>query len=154
MDGRGAKLVPTDQFTEALRARREDIAALEDRAISSLGDTHVEVAESVWSLIESLGISESEAKLVGCTKALHHLLPDLIIPMDRAWTRRFFAWHVPEFQYQEHKVFFHAFEQFGRIAREVRPERLVGTGWRTCPAKVLDNALVGCCMVENLPLPS
>jgi hypothetical protein len=26
------------------------------------------------------------------TKALHHLLPDLVPPMDRAWTGAFFHW--------------------------------------------------------------
>jgi hypothetical protein len=49
----------------------------------------------------------------------------------------------------------HAFERFVRIARATNPERLVtGTGWRTSKTKVIDNALVGFCIDENLAAPS
>jgi len=100
-------------------------------------------------------IVENDAKLVSATKALHHILPDLVVPMDRKFTRTFFCWHVPEFQYQQERVFRHAFEHFVRIARSVIPiQYATGSGWRTSRTKVIDNALVACCVKENLPIPS
>lgn len=108
----------------------------------------------MWQLIDSLRIVDNEAKLVPCTKTLHHLVPDLVVPMDRMFTRVFFAWHVPEFQYQQERVFRHAFRHFSRIARAVMPSRLVGDGGRTSGTEVPDNALVGFCQAENLPVPS
>ena len=112
------------------------------------------VAQKTWNLIESFDIVANETKLVPCTKALHHLLPDLIVPMDREFTRAFFGWHVPEFQYKQKKIFHHAFRCFVEIARIVQPSRFVGSGWRTSSTKVIDNALVAFCRVECLPIPS
>jgi hypothetical protein len=54
--------------------------------------------ERLWALIESLGIVENKAKTVVGTKALHYLLPDPVVPMDRAWTSKFFQFHRPESQ--------------------------------------------------------
>ena len=44
--------------------------------------------------------------------------------------------------------------EFVCIARATDPVQYVGNGWRTSRTKVLDNALVGFCRVEHLPLPS
>jgi len=83
--------------------------------------------------------------------ALHHFLPDLIVPIDRKSTRAFFAWHVPEFQYQQERVFRHAFRHFRRIALATNPEQYVATGgWKTSRTKVIDNAVVAFCVQENL----
>jgi hypothetical protein len=112
------------------------------------------VADKAWAIIDSLGIVQNEAKLVPCTKALHHILPELIVPMDREYTRRFFAWHVPEFQYQQEKVWHHAFERFATIASEVNLRQFVGHGWQTSVTKVLDNAIVAFCRIHKLPKPS
>jgi hypothetical protein len=49
-----------------------------------------DIIEELWQLIDNLGIVENEAKLVSGSKALHHLLPDLVVPMDRAYTQKFF----------------------------------------------------------------
>ena len=53
------------------------------------------IAERLWSLVSSLGIVENNVKIVASTKALHHLLPDLIVPMDREYTGKFFQFTCP-----------------------------------------------------------
>jgi hypothetical protein len=58
----------------------------------------VDAADRLGQVIESLGVVENKAKLVAGTKALHHLLPDLVMPMDRAWAGKFFQLHPPEWQ--------------------------------------------------------
>ncbi len=88
------------------------------------------------------------------TKALHHLLPELVVPMDRVYTRTFFRWYMPQFQSDQRRVFEDAFGHFAAIARATDPERLVGPGWRTSRTKILDNAVVGFCLAEALRRPS
>jgi hypothetical protein len=151
---RGSKLLPLDAFCSGIQKCLPHLEELEAEKIETATGDLDRVTASLWQLIYSLRIVDNEAKLVPCTKALHHLLPDLVVPMDRVFTRVFFAWHVPEFQYQQEKVFRHAFRHFSRIAKAVMPSRLVGDGWRTSSTKVLDNALVGFCQAENLPVPS
>lgn len=45
------------------------------------------VSNRIWGLLDGLRIVENQARLVSGTKTLHHMLPDLIVPMDRP-TRR------------------------------------------------------------------
>ncbi|MEI8083497.1 MAG: hypothetical protein WCI74_16795 [Actinomycetes bacterium] len=43
-------------------------------------------------------ITNNNARLVPCTQALHHVPPDVVVPIDRDYTQSFFVWHNPEFQ--------------------------------------------------------
>ena len=151
---RGSKLVSVDQFARALTNCEMTIASLEREEIESPTLNVQKIMDKLWELISSLLIVENEATLVPCTKTLHHLLPELVVPMDRMFARTFFSWHVPEFQYDQEKIFRHAYENFVRIARATTPSRFVRDGWRTCTTKIIDNALIGFCRVENLPPPS
>ena len=157
LGSRASRLVPEQQFATALRAALPDLEALEDLAIDA-ADLPDDIGERLWLLIESLGIVENKAKIVAGTKALHHLLPDLVVPMDRAWTGRFFQFHLPEWQdsASQRRIFRLAYRHFVDVARQVRPQQYVtGIGWRTCRTKVIDNALIGFCKDElgtSLPL--
>jgi hypothetical protein len=150
---RGSKILNFDDFVRVLRRCEPVITSLETYRLDDPSQGR-DLADKLWSLIDSLVIVNNEAKLVPCTKALHHLLPDLFVPIDRAFTRRFFGWHGSGFQYQQKKFFYKAHEEFAKIAREANPAQFVGSGWRTSLTKNIDNALVGFCRVERLPLPS
>jgi hypothetical protein len=96
-------------------------------------------------------VVENQAKVVAGTKTLHHLLPDLVVPMDRAWTGRFFQFHLPEWQDadSQRRIFQLAYGHFVNVARQVQPEQYVtGRGWRTSRTKIIDNALIGFCKAE------
>jgi hypothetical protein len=94
---RGGRLVPDGEFAGALRAALPRLEALEGLTIDA-ADLSAAVPEQLWRLVESLGVVENKAKIVAGMKALHHLLPDLVVPMDRAWTGKFFQLHPPEWQ--------------------------------------------------------
>lgn len=87
---RGSKLLKFADFVQAMRRCEPAITSLE---AYRLDDSSLErdIADKLWNLINSLAIVENEAKLVPCTKALHHLLPELFVPIDRAFTRVFFS---------------------------------------------------------------
>lgn len=151
---RASRLVPADDFAAALRVALPRLEDLEPLAID--GELPPDIADRLWSLISSLGIVENSAKIVASTKTLHHLLPDLVVPMDRAWTGAFFQFHLPEWQdpASQRRIFGLAYTRFAEIARQVHPQQYVtGQGWRTSRTKVIDNAVIGFCKTELAPVP-
>jgi hypothetical protein len=147
---RAGRLVQEEAFAAALQAALPQLQALEGSAIDDpdLPDGN---GERLWTLIETLGIIENKAKIVAGTKALHHLLPELVVPMDRAWTGRFFTFNDTDWQSMtsQRRIFALAYGHFVAMARQVQPQQYVtGQGWRTCRTKILDNGLIGFCKVE------
>jgi hypothetical protein len=61
-------------------------AGIDDLALDILA-----VCEHLWQVIGNLGIVRNRALIVSGTKALHHVPPDLVPPMDSAWTGRSFS---------------------------------------------------------------
>ncbi len=82
--------------------------------------------------------------------ALHHLLPDLIPPIDRAYTGRFFAWPKSSFQARPREILREALTVYTQWARPCRPDRLVGSGWRTSATNILEHATIASGRVEHL----
>jgi hypothetical protein len=161
MNQRGAKLIAHADFCNRVSGHATDLGPFDALLIDSIAVADVPlVAERLWSLIALIPVTEAKAKLVSGTKLLHHLLPDLVPPVDRKWTRRFFGWHSPDFygynRGGQRKVFEAAFAHFASLGRAVNPTQFVNgeAGWRTGPTKVLDNAITGFCILENLPEPS
>ena len=147
---RASRLVPEYQFASALRAALPALEVLEPLTIDR-PDLPPDIADRLWMTIESLGVVENIAKIVAGTKTLHHLLPDLVVPMDREWTGKFFRFHLPEWQKPENqqKIFTLAYSRFIALAQQVHPEQYVtGEAWRTSRTKILDNALIGFCKAE------
>jgi hypothetical protein len=147
---RTSRLAAEQEFDEAVRSARTQIEALDDLLIEdpALPD---DVGERVWRVIESIGVVDNRAKLVAGTKTLHHLLPDLVVPMDRRWTGMFFQLHSHEWQDlpNQRRTFLQTHRGFREIARVAQPQQYVdGRGWRTSRTKILDIALIGFCKVE------
>ena len=97
-------------------------------------------------------ISKSRSQLVANTKTLHHILPDLIPPVDRRYTLAYFGVNtmLPG-QKRAGSIFEHLFPAFVRIAAalSVKLERMVDLteeNWHTSTTKVIDNALLGAMM--------
>jgi hypothetical protein len=140
---RGSVLVSFEDFERILREKAQDIAAFEGLVIDDPSLDITGVSERLWRTIDKLGIVTNDARIVSGTKALHHLLPELVVPVDRAYTQRFFGLHNPEFQYNQAKFFSRSFRTFVEIARQTNPAQLVGIGWNSSRTKVIDNAIVG-----------
>lgn len=150
MGKRKSRLVKPEDFVAALVHVSAYLSGLEAWRIDQTVPSEAEVSAHVWGIMERLEIVENKNRIVACTKALHHLLPDLVPPMDREHTQTFFAWANPEFQYHPKECFRFAFETFARLVRAVNPSAYVGTGWRTSMTKVLDNAVIGFCRSHGL----
>lgn len=150
MNTRGAKLVSLHDFEASLQHCAADIASFENDHLESEALKASATAERLWSLIEKLRISATGVRLVACTKALHHLLPNLVVPMDRQFTGAFFGWNTHDWQKKEEQLFKSALVVFREIAQKAKPGGYVGAGWNTGPAKIIDNAIVGYCRETQL----
>ena len=149
--GRFPGLKPYGKFREAVAARASEIEALDLYALDNPALDIRAIAAEVWRLIERLDIVTNDSKIVSGSKALHHFLPNLVVPMDHTYTQRFFEKHPPEFQYQGKSVFCEILEQCAHIARVTGAGSYVDIDsksktWRTSVTKIIDNAIVGYCI--------
>jgi hypothetical protein len=150
---RGSILEPEIEFAQALAAAAPELAGLEPLAIDA-PHLPTDVVDKLWHAIEGLGIVKNKAKIVAGTKALHHLLPDLVIPMDHVWTGTFFQLHDPEWQESQARTFRRVYGQLLHLGQQVQPEQYVtGQEWRTSRTKIIDNAVAGFCQLELTSQP-
>ena len=149
-----AKLTDFDKFAASCRALFRRIADLFGRSILALADDEVvAVSSTVGAAIAGQsGISASRAPLVANSKATHHFLPDLVPPVDRAYTLEFFFKRsdAPGGVAETFDLIFQGFVQIARAnVAYVRDAASRGVGasgpraWDSGHAKVLDNALIG-----------
>jgi hypothetical protein len=147
---RASRLVPLEQFRVRLIQTLPLLVELEGLSIEAV-DLDVDATTvSLDRLVRKLGVVENVALVVAGTKTLHHVFPDLVPPMDRAWTGAFFGWSPLDPQNNQTRILQQAFSSFAQIARAVQPARLVGPGWRTSTSKLLDNAVIGYCHLHYL----
>ena len=140
---RASKLRPFPEFVTALQAQGGTIEQLDGLAIDQPTLDVNSVGNTLARLAQSLDIVANKVRIVPGSKALHHLLPELVVPVDREYTQRFFEWATPTVQNFPERCFRQAFNSFASIAREANPEQYVGEGWYTSRTKVIDNAIVG-----------
>ena len=91
------KIIPYDQFCENIynHIHNPDYNNLVCRYRSGELTLVNAEADEVAGFILSLKVSASEARLVSSSKTLHHIFPDLIPPVDRAYTIRFMTQKTP-----------------------------------------------------------
>jgi len=147
---RASRLAPLAEFRRTLAHNADPLLALEPLTLELLTEGLEAVSSSINLLVSNLAVVENRVRIVAGTKTLHHVLPNLVPPMDRAWTGAFFGWSVLDPQNNRALILDEAFESFAEVARVTHPSRLVGARWRTSSTKVLDNALIGYCKVHGI----
>lgn len=150
MASRGARLTELNRFQASLRRKAEDICRVEPFTIAEPEATFTSILPHITAIIQTLDINDNHTTVVVGSKALHHLLPNLIPPMDRAYTGRFFGWPTPYFQARQAEILREGLTMCNQLARACHPDKLIGPGWQTSATKILDNAIVAYCRVESL----
>jgi hypothetical protein len=113
------------------------------------------VIGEVWKLIERLRVSVAEARIVANSKLLHHILPDLVPPIDREYTFRFFYERTTLTTIGEGLAFREMFLRLLRIGHRNKQaiETAPRAGWNTSASKIVDNAIVGYVIPRRGALP-
>ena len=143
---RGAERVGTTEFESQITRVAEDLDFLSEVRIESLHGHEVDrIIHKLWTCIANLDITTAKARLVFGTKAIHHLLPDLVPPMDRQNTGCFFKKYWSS-ESTEERAFCDIYPAFARLARCLTPRLkpyICPVSFNTSIPKILDNAVIG-----------
>jgi hypothetical protein len=143
------KLGDLDELKASFRGQASNIERVQQLQIDRLAPSKVsEVTKEVWGILASLRVGIGQTLLVANSKALHHLLPGLIPPIDRNYTLRFFVgrpYIYPGRDADYFRVLYPLFQEIAaRCSREIH--RFIATpseGMNTSITKVIDNAILG-----------
>jgi hypothetical protein len=139
------KLVELEELKGSVRKQNKRIQEIAKLSIWKLDELDVHhVADLLWEIIAQLRVGIGETKIVAGSKALHHVLPDLVPPIDREYTLRFFYNHTTLNRGDE-KPFREMYPWFHYIARSCLEDiqSRLGVRMNTSVTKVIDNAIVG-----------
>jgi hypothetical protein len=147
MGTQAAKVTEFSQFAASLRSAAPVIEPLWPLDITCLDPADVPgAAHRIWQVIAAIQASTSETQIVAGSKTLHHVLPDLIPPIDRQYTFRFFTGQK-QIPAGDQRAFLEWFPYLAEIGRRCRSgiETAINRGgpMATGPAKVIDNAIIG-----------
>jgi hypothetical protein len=142
----GARMSEFRDFKKSIVNQIGNIRQLEDKQLHKISAIDIPaLVENLWSIISAFNIGVGETKIVIGSKTLHHILPELMPPIDRRYTVRFFFRHTT-FNQGDQAVFAEMLPRFHTIASSRASEiaRLVGVGsMSTSGTKIIDNAIVG-----------
>ena len=84
------KMVDYEKFKKQIMNQEKVIKAMkqkyEDKTIVDVSDEDV---KNIVKLMFDIRVSESHSQLVSSSKTLHHILPDIVPPIDRAYSLKF-----------------------------------------------------------------
>jgi hypothetical protein len=144
------KLRDLDDLKASFRAQAANIEPLQQLRIEQLSSASEvrDVADTAWEIMANLKVGIGETLLVANSKALHHLLPGLIPPIDRNYTLKFFTDRPYIYSRRDadyFRVLYPLFHEIAiRCAGEIRGllTRSAG-GMNTGVTKMIDNAILG-----------
>jgi hypothetical protein len=150
------KLRDVEEIENSFREQESHIREIEKFKIDELSIDDVgPISRKIWSIVDELKVGVGRTKLIANTKALHHLLPDLVPPIDRQYTLQFF-YNNTNINRNEWEMFIEMYSMFHKISltRKHDIHRWVSEriGMNTSPTKVIDNAIVGF-VIKNLKQP-
>jgi len=136
-------------YQNSIVSAKENIEKLQKLEIDSIPDEKLsQTISEIYQLISRLQIGVGETKIVIGAKTLHHILPNLVPPIDGEYTLTFFYNNrTTGLNQGEDIAFGEMFRHFVKISKACKPliSSHIGIGMNTSPTKVIDNAIVGYC---------
>jgi len=93
------KMVDWADFRASIEDLRDDLLALRQYKLVDVSSDTLDslLADDIHKVFMGIRVSASKALLVGNSKGLHHILPNLVPPIDRQYTLRFFYYPKDRF---------------------------------------------------------
>lgn len=145
MNQREAKLASVDTIKSSILSQRHNLLNLYNYKLHYLNKKQIfsEILPVISMVFRNLDIMVSQSRLVGVSKALHFLLPDLVMPIDNKFTLFFFKKFSAKDK--EFNTFEDIFIKTYRISRGLllKDTDFGGERWNTSIPKLIDNAIIG-----------
>jgi len=144
MDG-AARLVDFVDFKNGINNNLPILVELSRFKLNSISDEEKErIKNKLSNVYKNMIVMKSRPKLVGISKTLHHLLPDLVPPMDRKYTLKFFYGRTDYNEEVGMLKFLEIFDAFYEICKISHlSEKDLKREWDTSIPKLIDNAIIG-----------
>jgi hypothetical protein len=148
MNKRGARMCSSSALKESVKFWKNYLVELYDfKLYDDLDDKLTNINERLEKVFSNLQIMESKRKIVGVSKALHFLLPDLVMPIDSTYTMpAFYGYNkYSNSPKKEFRTFSEIFEKTFEITNRLQlsPADIDGVQWKTSVPKLIDNAVIG-----------
>jgi hypothetical protein len=149
MGAGGSKMRAFDVF-------RDSVGPLKQKILSAQGFTPAGMDEPAWATLKAifsgLRIMASSTSLVGNSKVMHHMMPNIVPPIDREYTLRYRCGNTTiandierEWQTMQEMIsgFFIPVAMNPAFAAKAQIWIAAGSPWDTTAMKVIDNLLIG-----------
>ena len=146
------KMVGYSQFQESILQFETQLRQLKDLQIQDFKTEPFDVFEKLVELCFAFKVSVSESKLVGNSKTLAHILPNLVPPIDRQYTIRFFSENLFNFRGDEEiKYFRHIISRMYQFTEVIREDRSISLDliFNTSYPKIFDNLIMAYIKTNN-----
>lgn len=139
MNSRGAKMAYFDEFKQSILGCSSRFSELSTYVLDKLAEEEFRNVKKLLSGIYSnLNLMKTSGRLVSNSKVMHFILPDLVMPMDREHTLKFFFGNTGE----SPSKFLDIMDCAYHIARKVDLRSYLDTKWHQSIAKVIDSAII------------
>jgi hypothetical protein len=138
MNSRGAKMRYFDSFKENILSCRENFEVLERFAQKDEWDVNT-LLSILRVTYDKLNLMRTGGRLVSNSKLLHFLFPQMLMPMDRMNTLKYFYGNTGE----SPDKYFEIIEVCHEImSMDEDWERYLDDGWNKTIPKLVDNAII------------
>jgi len=141
------KLVAFTDFRRVLAENSRAITELEPYSV--LDALPAKIVQRLCALAKKVRVSPARTYLVSSSKVLHHVLPQLVPPIDNEYTLSFFLHSVILDGENDESVMATIFPYFNQLGRAQAAfiRESIGYGYmNTSASKLLDNGIVGYCL--------
>ncbi len=155
MGKRGSKMEPFDIFQKSIDSLSDKIVEAQQFGFNTIDENQWAVLKEIF---RGINVMLSETSLVGNSKVMHHMLPNIIPPIDRTYT----LWYLRRntnitndinFEWSLMRDLMSGF--FTPVVSNVRFQEKAHAWigqkelfpWDTSPMKIVDNLIIG---VKNL----
>jgi hypothetical protein len=140
MNSRGAKMRYFTDFKKSILDNIEYFKNIEKISTNIMNVKIYEISEYLKNIYNNLNIMYTDSKLVSTSKLLHFLFPDLIMPMDRTNTLKYFYNNTGESSYK----FLEILEFSQKVSNENIDwdKYIYKSKWNTTIPKIIDNAII------------
>lgn len=150
MNQRRARLVPYSEFQLSLVSQKSRLHGLNRYKLEELISDKISLSDlfsELQVLFSQLNVMASGPKLVGVSKALHFMLPNLVMPVDGDSVLRFCygSNYVPPSLDAQFERFKEVFERYSDLTRHLglKESNADANWWNISVPKRVDNAIAG-----------
>ncbi len=148
MNKRGAKLATFEAFRNSVLVHKDALLKLyKYKLYDDIYEEMGIIKRLAEKAFRNLKVMESQRRIVGVSKALHFLLPDLIMPVDSKYTfTAFYGYNkYSNSAKKEFADFWEIIEKTSEITERLSlgPQDVDNRLWRLSVPKLIDNAIIG-----------